>query len=315
MERAEAAPDQPGGQRRPLTPGAALFSFLLAALWGGNSVALKAGLDDAPPLRIGWMRFLLGGIVVLVWAVITRQNLWIRSHEWKRIVTLGLLFSVQIAFMNLAQDRTTAAHGVVMNNTFPLWVGMLSHFFVPGDRLTRGKVVGALIAYGGVASVFAAGLSVSRDLVVGDALMLVSAMLLGTRIVYTARAVENIEPAKLLLAQAVAGIASFALVSAFVESEPYRFTVVLAVSLFYQGVVIAGFAFISNLWLLKRYMPSHITVIFLSQPILGVILSRLILDEPLQATLWLGASLVFVGSYLARRSGSGEPSGIARASR
>ena len=85
MERAEALPGEPGIQRRPLTPGAALFSFLLAGLWGGNTVALKAGLDDAPPLRLGWMRFLLGGIVVLVWALVGRQSLRIRRHKaiWK----------------------------------------------------------------------------------------------------------------------------------------------------------------------------------------------------------------------------------------
>jgi len=288
-------------QRRALTPGAALFAFLLSTIWGGNSVALKAGLDHAPPLRIGWMRFLLGSVVLLGWALVTGRDLRIRRHEWKPLAVLGVLFAVQVAFMNVGQDRTTAAHGVVMTNTFPLWVGVLAHFFVPGDRLTRWKIAGALIAYAGVAAVFVRGLAVSHDLALGDALMLTSAALLGTRLVYTARAVESVDPAKLLLAQAVVGISTFALISALVESEPYRFAAVLAVSLLYQGALVAGFAFISNLWLLKRYMPTHITVIFLSQPIFGVFSSWLVLREPLEATVWLGAVLVIFGSWLARR--------------
>ena len=302
MHGTETTASEPPVQRRPLTPGAALFAFLLSTIWGGNSVALKAGLDHAPPLRIGWMRFLLGSIVVLAWAVATGRDLRIRRHEWKPLAVLGVLFTVQIAFMNIGQDRTTAAHGVVMTNTFPLWVGVLAHFFVPGDRLTRWKIIGALIAYGGVAAIFARGLTISYDLAVGDALMLASAALLGTRLVYTARAVESVDPAKLLLAQAVVGISTFALTSAIIEPEPYRLTTVLAVSLLYQGALVAGFAFISNLWLLKRYMPTHITVIFLIQPIFGVFLSWLVLDEPLEATIWLGAVLVIFGSWLARRS-------------
>ena len=35
--------------------------LLLSALWGGNTVAIKVGLADAPPLALGWMRFVLGG--------------------------------------------------------------------------------------------------------------------------------------------------------------------------------------------------------------------------------------------------------------
>jgi len=289
-------------QRRALTPGAALLSFLLSTIWGGNTVALKAGLDDAPPLRMGWMRFLLGGLVVLVWALATGRDLRIRRHELKWLGVLGILFAVQIGFMNVGQDHTTAAHGVIMTNTFPLWVGVLSHFFVPGDRLTRWKVGGALVAYGGVAAVFARGLTVGGGLALGDALMLASAALLGARLVYTARAVENVDPAKLLLAQAVVGIVALALTSVFVESDPYLFTTRVAVSLIYQGALVAGFAFTANMWLLKRYLPSHITVIFLSQPIFGVIFSWLVLGEPLEALVFLGAALVILGSWLARRS-------------
>jgi len=297
----EPVPSEQPGQRRSLTPGAALFAFLLSTIWGGNTVALKAGLDYAPPLRIGWMRFVLGGLVVLVWALVTGRDLRIHRHEWKSLAILGVLFAVQIAFMNIGQDHTTAAHGVVMTNTFPLWVGVLAHFFIPGDRLTRWKAVGTLIAYGGVAAVFARGLTVSGDLAVGDALMLTSGALLGARFVYSARIVENMDPAKLLLAQAVVGISSFAVISAVTESEPYRFTAVLVVSLLYQGVLVAGFGFISNLWLLKRYMPTHVTVIFFSQPIFGVFFSWVVLKEPLEAAVWLGAALVIFGSWLARR--------------
>jgi len=301
VNRSQGAPADAAARRRSLTPAAALLAFLLSTVWGGNMVALKAGLDDAPPLRIGWMRFLLGSVVVLAWALVTGRDLRIHRAEWKRLAVLGALFAVQIAFMNIGQDRTSAAHGVVMTNTFPLWVGVLSHFFVPGDRLTRWKTTGALIAYSGVAAVFARSLTVSSDLAVGDALMLTSAALLGARIVYMARTVENVDPAKLLLAQAAVGICAFAIVGTLVETDPYRLTLRLACSLLYQGALVAGFAFIANLWLLKRYMPTHVTVIFLSQPIFGVFASWLVLGEPLEATVWVGAALVIFGSWLARR--------------
>ena len=33
----------------------------MSFFWSGNTVAIKLGLIDAPPLRLAWMRFLLGG--------------------------------------------------------------------------------------------------------------------------------------------------------------------------------------------------------------------------------------------------------------
>ena len=102
--------------RRPLNLGGGLFALFLAALWGGNPVAIKAGLDDSPPLRLGWLRFVIGGIVVLAWAVWTRRPLDVARHERKPLFYLGCLFAIQLAFMNIGQDFTTAGHAVVITD-------------------------------------------------------------------------------------------------------------------------------------------------------------------------------------------------------
>jgi len=47
---------------------AAALVTLLSFLWGGNPIAIKIGLADAPPIRQAWMRFILGGLTVLAWA-------------------------------------------------------------------------------------------------------------------------------------------------------------------------------------------------------------------------------------------------------
>src|SRR5690606_4978825 len=132
--------------RRPLTPRATAFGLFLAGLWGGNSVAIKAGLDDAPPLRLAGYRFLAGGIVTIAWAIYTKQPMRPKRQDLPSLGILGALFASQIAFMNIGQDHTTASHAVVIGTTFPLWTGLVAHFTVPGDRLTRGRVFGTLIA-------------------------------------------------------------------------------------------------------------------------------------------------------------------------
>jgi len=58
---------------RPLDWPGAVTALGLAALWGANPVAVKVGLADAPPLRLAFFRFVLGGLVVLAYAWWARQ--------------------------------------------------------------------------------------------------------------------------------------------------------------------------------------------------------------------------------------------------
>ena len=154
---------------------------------------------------------------------------------------------------------------------------------------------------GGVVAVFSQSLSGGSDLIAGDSLLLVSAILLGGRQVYLSQASQAISQPKLLMAQSVFGIFSFVIASLIFESDPYQLTMRLVLALAYTGVVIAGFGFIGQTWLLKHYLPSRVTVISLSQPVFGVLFSWWVLGEAVGAELYAGAALVVLGSYLAQR--------------
>ena len=49
---------------RPIDLRGAALALLISLFWGANTVALKLGLVDAPPLRLAWLRLLLGGVVI-----------------------------------------------------------------------------------------------------------------------------------------------------------------------------------------------------------------------------------------------------------
>lgn len=295
-------PGEPKRVRKPLTLRAGGLALLLSTMWAGNPVANKAGLDDAGPLRLGYLRFILGGIVVMVYAIATRQDMRIMRSEVGPMIFLGVLFSVQLAFMNIGQDFTTAGHAVIVTTTFPLWTSVFAHFFVPGDRMDRRRTFGTLVAYGGVVAVFSRSLTLGSDFIIGDLLLLGSAILLGARQVYISQAAQGVPQHKLLMSQTVFGISSFVTASLIFEAnDSFEMTTKLALALLYSGVLIAGFGFLGQTWLLKNYLPSRVTVISLSQPIFGVLFSWWVLGESVGAELYVGAALVVVGSYLAQR--------------
>ncbi|OGB94780.1 MAG: hypothetical protein A2Z31_05850, partial [candidate division NC10 bacterium RBG_16_65_8] len=236
---------------------AASLVTMMAFVWAGNPIAIKLALVDAPPIRQAWMRFVLGGLTVLGWARVNGNSLRVQGHEVRVLLILGALFTAQIGLMNLGVKHTSAAHVAVLLNAYPIYTVLLAHFFVPGDRLTPWRAAGVLIAYTGVVLVFVQEFAVRSADLPGDVIISGSAFLLGVRTVYLNRAVQRIDPVKLLLAQVAFSVPCYLAWSAVFEGgEPYQWTWRLALSLGFQGLVVAGFNFILNLHLLKTYKPS-----------------------------------------------------------
>ena len=290
-------------QRRPLSVRAGLFAVIVGIFWSGNSIAIKAGLDYAGPLRIGWMRFVAGGLVTLGWAFYTRADLRIYRKEITPLIALGLLFTVQLVFMNLGIKYTTAGHALSLNVTTSIWTALLAPFFIRGDRLEKARFLGILVAYGGIIVISLDGLrsGINRDILIGDGLSLISAFLLAARQIFAARLVEGIDPSKLLLVQFTMGTVFFVAMSAVFESEPWSWAWELGASLAYQGILIAGFGFIASLWLITHFFPSRLAALGLISPISGIILAWIILGEEPSSNLWAGAFLVMIGAGLAQR--------------
>lgn len=297
--RAEGAAVIRGRERKQLTLGGGAFAMLLAAIWGGNPVAVKEGLKYSGPIRLAMLRMALGGLSVAGYALVTRQSMRPRREELWPLAGIGVLFIAQTSLMYLGGDRTTAGHAVVLTSTHPLWAAVFAHFLVPGDRMTRRRIIGTLVAYSGVVVVFAGDLTGEEGVGLdGDLMLVVQAALLGARLIYISQASQNVAPVKLLAAQAAFAVPAFLAISLAFESEPWQWPWELAAALLYQGVVIAGFGFIGNAWLLQRYLPSRVAATQISTPFFGVILSWIVLGESIGYELIAGVVLLTAGSAL-----------------
>ena len=69
-------------------------------------------------------------------------------------------------------------------------------------------------------------------------------------------------------------------------------------ALAYQGFVIAGFGFLANAWLLKKYLPSTITFFSFVQPPAGVLFAWMVLNENPGSGLLVGLGLIVVGALV-----------------
>ena len=181
-----------------------LFAVLVNALWGGNYPAVKIALSGLTPWQMGAARFTVGALVIMVWALVTGRPLPIARGESVSTLLVAVVFTAQIALYTLGQNHTQAGRAAVINSSFPFIIAVLSHYFIPGDRLNPRKILGLLLAFGGVIVVFAARQGpFAWEQLLGDTLILVSSVLIGMRHVLVARVAQRIDPIRITFWQMI----------------------------------------------------------------------------------------------------------------
>jgi drug/metabolite transporter (DMT)-like permease len=271
------------------------LGLFINLLWGGNLVAVKLGFTAIPPLWSAFFRFALGVGCLALWALFRRIRLWPFATEWRPLLELSGIFSLQVAIMNWGINLIPAGPGAVLQSTNPIFAALLAHFFIPGDQLTVRRMSGQMLAIAGVALTLlhqnpTAG---SPAPLLGGVLLLGSGALLGGRQVFSKTILQRIETTKVVFWQMVFSLPLFALSGALFESlDLSRLTWPAAAAMAYQGIVIAGLGFMISASLIRLYRPSLVTSFNFTTPLFAVLLSVVVLGEPL--TAWLIAGLVTV---------------------
>ncbi len=275
------------------------LTLLLAFLWGGNSLSIKIGLEDMPPMALAFVRFVIGLIVVGVWSLYRRVPLGLKRGDLSQLLLLTAIFISQIITLNVGTVYTTASRSTIFINTYPFFTAIFAHLWIPGEKLSVTKTFGVIVAFSGVFVTVAQDLGSGEISLLGDILVLVSGAFLGLRVVVTKLLVQSIHPYRLLVWYLALSLPVYGLLNVLFErGATYDLTLDCSLVLLYQGGVIAGFCFLAWTAVLERYSASKLVVFFFATPLSGVLFSHLLLGDKLTFELLVGSVLVAAGIYL-----------------
>jgi drug/metabolite transporter (DMT)-like permease len=270
---------------------------LLCIIFGANPVAVKITLAGLGPFTNAGIRFAIAAVVILLWALMTRQPLKIKKHLWASTLTLGLILTTQMSLFYIGMTKTNASHGALIANLLPFLVLVLSHFFIPGDPITPRKVVGMLMGFSGVFLILMDKEGIQSGYRTGDLIVLAAVCMWACRIIFTKKVIRDFEPFHLVIYPFL--FAAPLLLVGGVLLDPamvIRLDRTIICALLYQSIAIASLGFVAWNTLLKQYGAASLHSFVFLMPIAGVCFGGLILGEPV--TPHLLASLVLVTTGL-----------------
>jgi drug/metabolite transporter (DMT)-like permease len=282
------------------TPSINPYFALLMGVMAVSTGAIFARLaSEAPPLVIAAYRVGLASLIIVPFALLKVGNEL--ASLSKRDLGLGLLSGLFLALhfgtWISSLNYTSVANSVVLVNTNPLWVGLLTPL-ITKERLKPGVIIGILLSVSGGVIIGAGDFFHGGTALWGDALALMGGLCAAGYLLLG----RSLRRRLSLLAYISVCYASAAI---------FLWTVVIT-----MGLPITGFsshtfswlvamALISQVighssynWALKWFSASLIAVSLLGEPVLGTLFAYILFNEGLTPMKVIGGALILVAIYL-----------------
>lgn len=278
--------------------------LLCCLVWGLNQVAIKVSVAGVSPLLGAGLRSAVAAGLLWLWCRARREPLFRRDGSGAYGLLIGLMFAAEVALIYWGLAFTTASRSVIFLYSAPFFVALGAHRYIPGERLTRRRIAGLVLAFAGLCLAFADALYLpsGRELL-GDTLELLAGLLWGaTTVVIKKGGRTPLGPSRMLFYQlAVSGGALVGASLALREPGVVAATGPVLAALAYQAVVVAFASYLVWFWLLGRYPASDLAPHLFWTPLFGVLAGWVLLGDPLSANLGAAAVLIALGIYLVNR--------------
>ncbi|MBI5014831.1 MAG: DMT family transporter [Deltaproteobacteria bacterium] len=299
--------------RGQLSRGPILVLLVLSLLWGGNMVAIKVSVQGVAPLFAAGLRSLVAGTCVYLWMRVRGVPAFPGRAVLLHGLAVGVMFGAEFGFIYLGLKHTLASRSAILLYTHPFFVAIGAHLLLEGDRLHARKAFGLVLAFAGVATLFARSWGpMSLQTLPGDLSILLGAALWGATTLYIKRFLTGrARPVQTLFYQLAFSAPVLLAWSALMEDRVWgSVTSAVAVSLLYQCFVVAFLSYIAWFELIERYSVSLLAAFTFFTPVFGVFLSAAALPgETLQPALLASLVLVCAGMILVNRPPR-QPAGV-----
>ncbi len=279
----------------------ALALISMSALFGFNQVVIQLVNAGLQPVFFAGLRS-AGAILCLALLFLLRgRALGLRRADLPAGILIGALFAGEFILIFTALDLTTVSRASVLFYTMPLWLAFLAHFLIPGERITRLKAAGQVLAFAGVAIAIFWRTSAGEASLVGDVMALMAAVAWAGIAVVAKTGLRGVAPDRQLLWQVTVSAPLLFLAAPLFGPLIRDLQPIHLWGLAFQIVVVVTLGFALWFWLLTIYPAASVAAFSSLSPIFGVLFGWWLLEEKVTLAILLALALVTAGLVLINR--------------
>ena len=287
-----------------------LLATLCCILWGSAYPSIKVGYElfnissnDIPSkLIFAGYRFALAGIIVLLYEIILKKDIFIFSkRQYSQMAVLGLIqTTIQYIFFYIGMSYTSGVRGSIINGTGTFVSIILAHFIYKNDKLNFNKILGCIIGFSGVILVnLNGGSGLGKGIVTlrGEGFIVVAAITFALGAIYSKEITKNIDASIVTGYQLFIGGVILTILGIAFGGKLNGFNFKSTILLTYMALL-SSVAFVIWTQLLKFNKVGMISVFNFLVPVFGTLLSGIFLGENIfDIKILISLVLVCIGIY------------------
>ncbi len=272
--------------------------LLSAVIWGFSFVAQRVGMRYVGPFTFNAVRFALGSIVLIPFAVAAlrrRSSQKTDDGTWKRIALLGgavagTVIFIGVSFQQTGIQYTTAGKAGFITGLYVVLVPVLG--LAIGRRSSAGTWFGVLLAAVGLYLLsFTGAFSISK----GDLIVLGGTVFWAVHVLLISVLIHRTDAVLLAMIQfAACALLSFAAALIFEKIE-IAGIISATVPILYGGLMSVGVAYTLQVIAQRRTPPAHAAIILSLETVFAALGGWIVLGEVIPARGLAGCALMLLG--------------------
>lgn len=128
-----------------------VLAVLACVLWSTAFVGVKIGLQHHTPMQFAGIRFFISGLLILPFTGNLKATFREFKSNYKFILSVGFLqTTVQYTCFYIGLSYVPAALAALLIGASPLFIAVLSHFYMQNDRMSSVKLMSILVGVTGI---------------------------------------------------------------------------------------------------------------------------------------------------------------------
>lgn len=274
---------------------------VFAALLAFNQVVIAVVNEGLQPVFFAALRSAGAVLCLALWFMARRRPLGLRRRDLPGGLLLGAFFAFEFILLFTALDLTTVSRASINFYTMPLWLALMGHVLIPGERITRTKGIGQVLAFAGVVIAILWRGEGGQASLTGDILALLAAIGWAALAVVAKTLLKDVAPDRQLLWQVTVSAPILFLAAPFFGPFIRELAPIHLWGLAFQIVVVVTLGFAFWLWLLSIYPAASVAAFSFLSPVFGVFFGWALLDEHVGWPVLVALVLVASGLVLINR--------------
>ena len=209
-------------------------------------------------------------------------------------ILCGILFASDVAVWNIAIQKSSATQATLLTNLAPVWVGILSYFFLKNKPATN-FWIGTVVAIFGMITLVGFSFFINLSFDLAFSLAILSGILYAVYILVSKNVLSQVDVFSFMTITLIASTLFLGIVCLATNEPFYGFSNKAWLVLFIQGAICQLAAWLLISYATQNMRATRVSLSLLSQGVIATFFAWLFIDEQVTLQMIIGGIVLLFG--------------------